>query len=317
MKDMSWRWAGRARRRRAVLDEADLRIRSMSRRSFLWASMTAFAAAAGVRWLETRPPDGGMPWPFRRVFEFNEEVAMDLYSPSRLAPTFPLDRATEPYLNGQIGMDDTNAAFDPNTWKLRLQGCDMPGQIGSARGPRGLWPGSPESQDATNSSDAAPAQGDERQEQAGILLTMADLRKLPHVEMVTQFKCIEGWSNVVHWGGVRLSDFMTKYPPITLSGNPADPQNHPEDLPPYLALETPDGGYYVGLDMQSALHPQTLLAYELGGGPLTLQHGAPLRLVTTVKYGIKQLKRIGLIRYTTIRPRDYWAERGYDWYSGH
>jgi len=55
------------------------------------------------------------------------------------------------------------------------------------------------------------------------------------------------------------------------------------------AWETPDGGYYVGLDMPGAMHPQTLLCYEMGGRPLTLAHGAPLRLVTTVKYGIKSI----------------------------
>ena len=76
--------------------------------------------------------------------------------------------------------------------------------------------------------------------------------------------------------------------------------------------DEPDDGYYVGMNLPSILHPQTLLAYEMNGAPLTLQHGAPLRLVTTTKYGIKQTKRI-----TDERPADYWGERGYDWYSGH
>jgi DMSO/TMAO reductase YedYZ molybdopterin-dependent catalytic subunit len=76
-------------------------------------------------------------------------------------------------------------------------------------------------------------------------------------------------------------------------------------------------GYYVGLDMASALHPQTLLVYEMEGRPLTPEHGAPLRLFTPVKYGIKSLKRIGTIRFTDERPPDFWAERGYDWYAGH
>jgi len=44
--------------------------------------------------------------------------------------------------------------------------------------------------------------------------------------------------------------------------------------------------------------------------------GAPLRLVTTVKYGIKSIKRIGTITFADERPRDFWAERGYDWYAG-
>jgi DMSO/TMAO reductase YedYZ molybdopterin-dependent catalytic subunit len=81
-------------------------------------------------------------------------------------------------------------------------------------------------------------------------------------------------------------------------------------------MATPDEGYYVGLDMASALHPQTLLCYEMNGKPLALEHGAPLRLAIPVKYGIKNLKRIGTITYTDQKPADYWAERGYDWYAG-
>ncbi len=105
--------------------------------------------------------------------------------------------------------------------------------------------------------------------------------------------------------------------PATRSGRPSDPRREPEDLVGYVSLETEDGGYYVGLDMESALHPQTLLCYEMNGKPLTAPHGAPLRLAIPVKYGIKNIKRIGTIRFTDRRPPDYWAERGYDWYAGH
>jgi DMSO/TMAO reductase YedYZ molybdopterin-dependent catalytic subunit len=98
---------------------------------------------------------------------------------------------------------------------------------------------------------------------------------------------------------------------------PADPTGSADDLLDYVALETRDRECYVGLDMASALHPQTLLCYEMDGRPLTPEHGAPLRLVIPVKNGIKNLKRIGTIRFTDAGPADYWAERGYDWYSGH
>ena len=81
-------------------------------------------------------------------------------------------------------------------------------------------------------------------------------------------------------------------------------------------MATPGDGYYVGLDMESMLHPQTLLCYEQNGVPLSQEHGAPLRLAIPVKYGVKNIKRIGTIRYSEPRPADYWAERGYDWYVG-
>lgn len=134
-------------------------------------------------------------------------------------------------------------------------------------------------------------------------LTLDDLRQFPRRTMITELRCIEGWSIIVQWSGVRLADLMEKFPP---------PQR-----PRYVALETPDRGYYVGLDIESARHPQTLLAYEINGSPLPLLHGAPLRLAIPVKYGIKSLKRIGTIRYTDVRPADFWAERGYDWHAGH
>lgn len=140
-----------------------------------------------------------------------------------------------------------------------------------------------------------------------LILTLDDIKKLPRTEMTTELKCIEGWSIIVHWAGARVSDFVTHFAP-NISMN---------DLPRYVSLMTPDEKYYVGWDLPSILHPQTLLAYEMNGAPLTLEHGAPLRLASPTKYGIKQIKRIGRIEFTNERPKDFWAEYGYDWYSGH
>ena len=147
-------------------------------------------------------------------------------------------------------------------------------------------------------------------ERARRSFTLDDIKVLPRVEMTTELRCVEGWSEVVHWAGVRLSDLASATGLATRSGRP-------DDLLGYTALETPDREYYVGLDMASALHPQTLLCYEMDGQPLTPEHGAPIRLVIPVKYGFKSIKRIGTIRFTDRRPADYWAEQGYDWYAGH
>ena len=147
--------------------------------------------------------------------------------------------------------------------------------------------------------------------------TLEDVKRLPRVDMTTELKCIEGWSVIVNWAGARLSDFAARYNLGTRDGRPPDIRNRPGDLFRYVSLETPGGGYYVGLDVQSAFHPQTLLCYAMNGEPLSLEHGGPLRLVTTVKYGIKSIKRIGTIAFTDERPPDFWAERGYDWYAGH
>ncbi|AQG82678.1 molybdopterin-binding oxidoreductase [Spirosoma montaniterrae] len=149
----------------------------------------------------------------------------------------------------------------------------------------------------------------DRDEQNPLYLTMDDIRTLPKHELVYDFKCVEGWSQIQHWGGARLADFLERYKLGTKPGNASE-------LFEYVGLETPDKGYYVGIDMASALHSQTLLAYELNGQPISNAHGAPVRLIIPHKYGVKNLKRIGRIFFSDTRPRDFWAERGYDYYLG-
>lgn len=137
-----------------------------------------------------------------------------------------------------------------------------------------------------------------------LTLALKDIQALPKVEMITQFSCIEGWSVIAHWSGARFSDFTHKY------------FRPDRKLTNFVSMSTPGEDYYVGLDMKSAMHPQTLLAYEQNGKPLADEHGAPLRLVIPIKYGIKNIKRIGRIEYTNDKPDDYWAEDGYDWFAG-
>ena len=150
-----------------------------------------------------------------------------------------------------------------------------------------------------------------------LILTLDDIKKLPRTEMITEFKCIEGWSYVCKWAGVRFSDFAAKYSPKTQNGSEPDVANRPHELVRYVSMTTPDAQYYVGWDMPSIMHPQTLLAYEMNGEPLSTQNGAPLRIASPTKYGIQQIKRIGRIEFTDERPKDFWAEYDYDWYAGH
>jgi DMSO/TMAO reductase YedYZ molybdopterin-dependent catalytic subunit len=136
-----------------------------------------------------------------------------------------------------------------------------------------------------------------------VSVTIDDLHALPRYEETIDFKCVEGWSTVTQFAGARFSDFTAKFAPGSEKAG-------------YVGMATPDGGYYVGLDTPSALHPQTLLAYQMNGADLEDEHGAPLRLVIAVKYGIKNIKRIGKIAYGETEPPDYWRERGYDFYAG-
>jgi DMSO/TMAO reductase YedYZ molybdopterin-dependent catalytic subunit len=137
--------------------------------------------------------------------------------------------------------------------------------------------------------------------------TLADLKALPEVTLTTELKCVEGWSAIVTWTGCRFVDFARKYPPLP-GTKYVSLRSEPEGFE--------DAWYYVGLDVESALHPQTLLAWGMNGEPLNAEHGAPLRLAIPTKYGIKNIKLITNITYATERPKDYWAEQGYDFYAG-
>lgn len=143
-----------------------------------------------------------------------------------------------------------------------------------------------------------------------------DIKRLPYHEMTVEHKCIEGWAQITNWGGARFSDFMRLY------------EDQLPDNISHVYLQTPAGQsylrngnrtrdrYYVSVDIETMLHSQTLLAYNNLGEPIDELHGAPLRLATPLKYGIKQLKRIGEIQFLTGHGNDYWGERGYDWYAG-
>jgi DMSO/TMAO reductase YedYZ molybdopterin-dependent catalytic subunit len=147
-------------------------------------------------------------------------------------------------------------------------------------------------------------------------LRLQELQQAPRTDLVTELKCVEGWSQVMHFGGYGFREFLSRFGLGTRSGRAPDPDGAPHDLYRYVYLATPDESYYVGLDMASAMHQQTLLCDTMNWQPLSRLHGAPLRLYLTVKYGYKSLKRVGLIRFQDERPPDYWADRGYDWYAG-
>ncbi len=135
-------------------------------------------------------------------------------------------------------------------------------------------------------------------------VSLDEIKKLPKTEIIFDFKCIEGWSQVTHWGGVKFSDFVKHY------GLQEQAQLQ------FAGLITPDEEYYVGIDMKSMMHPQTLLCYEMNEKPLPMNQGFPLRLIIPVKYGVKHLKRIGSLYFSNQRPPDYWYERGYDYFCG-
>jgi DMSO/TMAO reductase YedYZ molybdopterin-dependent catalytic subunit len=129
-------------------------------------------------------------------------------------------------------------------------------------------------------------------------------------EQITRLVCVEGWSAVAWWAGLRFDDLLRAYPPMSQAK-----WARVESSVNLDASGNPDP-YFMSLDLATARHPQTLLATHLNGEPLTVDHGAPLRLLVPVKLGLKNVKAITRITYVAEEPRDYWAERGYSRYDG-
>ncbi len=129
-------------------------------------------------------------------------------------------------------------------------------------------------------------------------------------EQITRLVCVEGWSAIAWWAGLRFDGMIRAYPPISQAK-----WVRVESTVNLDASGNPDP-YYVSLDLATARHPQTLLATHFNGQVLTVEHGAPLRLVAPVKLGLKNVKAITRLTYVAEEPRDYWAERGYSRYDG-
>ncbi|MDF5715701.1 MAG: molybdopterin-dependent oxidoreductase [Rhizonema sp. NSF051] len=134
-------------------------------------------------------------------------------------------------------------------------------------------------------------------------LSITDIQKMPLTSMVIRHVCVEGWSAIVQWGGVRLRDLIS----LAL----------PKKNARFVYFKSADG-YYESWDMPSSLHPQTLMAYQKNGQPLSDDNGAPLRLASPIKLGYKQSKwvtRITLVNRLTPS-KGYWEDQGYEWYGG-
>lgn len=134
-------------------------------------------------------------------------------------------------------------------------------------------------------------------------LSINNLHQLPFTSTIIRHVCVEGWAAIVQWGGVRISDLlMLASPKMTAK---------------YVYFQSADG-YYESWDLASALHPQTLLAYQMNGQSLPAENGAPLRLATPIKLGYKLSKWVTGITLTSelLPKRGYWEDLGYEWFAG-
>ena len=153
-------------------------------------------------------------------------------------------------------------------------------------------------------------------------LSVTDLRRLPSRSQITRHDCVEGWSAIGGWTGVPLAlllraagvragaKYVVFYCADNLDGEPAK------------GGEQSPGQYYESIGLVDAMHPQTLIAYDMNGKALDVPHGAPLRLRVERQLGYKMAKYVQHIQvisgFSAIAGGHggYWEDRGYDWYAG-
>lgn len=135
-----------------------------------------------------------------------------------------------------------------------------------------------------------------------VKLSLADLQRLPQVSNRVNHYCVEGWTAVETWTGVPFSELARLVRP--------DPKAR------YVDFASFDDDYHESWDIESATHPQTVVAYGLDGKMLEPAHGAPARLFSPVKLGYKNTKYLTKISFMAAPNGGYWTDRGYEWYGG-
>jgi DMSO/TMAO reductase YedYZ molybdopterin-dependent catalytic subunit len=152
-------------------------------------------------------------------------------------------------------------------------------------------------------------------------LSLEELRGLPARTQITRHDCVEGWSCIAKWTGPPLAELLSR----------AGVKSEARFVVFHCADTLDDGSesvnpesirYYESIDLIDAEHPQTILAYDMNGEPLTVRHGAPLRLRLERQLGYKIAKyimRIELVQGLADLHGGrggYWEDRGYEWYAG-
>ena len=192
---------------------------------------------------------------------WNDHAQAWLFNPNRLAPEFPESRITKPFPFNAYYSEEEVIDVDGGQYKLELAGMIRD---------RKPW-------------------------------TLPELYALPQVSQVTRHICVEGWSAIGKWSGVRFSDF--------LQGIGADLTAK------YVGFQCADN-YSTSIDMATALHPQTLLTFKFADQILPPKYGFPMKLRMPTKLGFKNPKHIAAIFVTNEYPGGYWEDKGYNWFSG-
>jgi DMSO/TMAO reductase YedYZ molybdopterin-dependent catalytic subunit len=192
---------------------------------------------------------------------WNDGVQDWLFDPRRLAPEFPESAITQPFPFNAFYAEDEVIDVDGGRYKLELSGLIRE---------KKPW-------------------------------TLPELYALPQVSQVTRHICVEGWSAIGKWSGVRFSDFLERIGADTTAK--------------YVGFKCADK-YSTSIDMATALHPQTQLSFRYADALLPPKYGFPMKLRIPTKLGFKNPKHIAAIFVTNTYPGGYWEDQGYNWHSG-
>ncbi len=195
------------------------------------------------------------------VSRFNDRVQAWLFDPRRLAPTYPESMITRPFPFNAYYPLARAPVVDAGRYRLEVSGLVAD---------RHAW-------------------------------SLEELAALPQESQVTRHICVEGWSAIGKWGGVRFSTFLRRIG-ADLTAK-------------YVGFQCADN-YYTSIDMPTALHPQTLLTLSYAGETLPRAYGFPLKLRMPTKLGYKNPKYITALYVTNRYPGGYWEDQGYNWFGG-
>jgi DMSO/TMAO reductase YedYZ molybdopterin-dependent catalytic subunit len=192
---------------------------------------------------------------------WNDTAQAWLFNPNKLAPEYPESAITRPFPFNAYYREDEVRVVDGASYQLELSGLIRDQKA---------W-------------------------------TLPELYALPQTSQITRHICVEGWSAIGKWSGVRFADFLARIGADTTAK--------------YIGFECADD-YTTSIDMATALHPQTLLAFRFADQILPPKYGFPMKLRMPTKLGFKNPKHITAMYVTNDYPGGYWEDQGYNWYSG-
>ena len=205
--------------------------------------------------------DDGVQRVLMSMSRWNDRAQGWLFNPNKLAPEYPESAITKPFPFNAFYSEDEIEEVDANSYKLELAGLIRE---------KKPW-------------------------------SLPELHALPQTSQITRHICVEGWSAIGKWGGVRFSTFLERIGADTSAK--------------YVGFKCVDD-YYSSIDMATALHPQTLLALRFADQVLPPKYGFPMKLRIPTKLGFKNPKHIMAMFVTNTYPGGYWEDKGYNWFSG-